>query len=126
MMMSTATPALDAANIRLRSGMFMSLNSGTLDADGDGDEDVPAFGVASEALLLVMVGGIDDGGAVDDTLLDKVLEDISRVVVTDVPPPNVDPGTDMSNAGLYSNLPLASSMILSPYLFPAGIVLESS
>jgi len=41
-------------------------------------------------------------------------------------PPYVDPGTVMSNGGLYSNFPVASSIILNPYLLPVPIVAESS
>ena len=119
--------APEAAKIRFRSGRFIILNSGGTmdggsDVDGDEERDVSAPCVVAGAPLLVMLTGIEDGGVVGGG--DE--GDPEVVVGTCVAPPKVDPGTDMSNAGLYSNFPLESSMILSPYLFPGGIVWESS
>lgn len=101
---------------------------GPSDVDGEGDRDASVLVVAAGPPLLVMLRVVEAGGVVDEApfKLDEVSEGAPEVVVGVVAPPNVDPGTDMSNAGLYSNWPLESSMILSPYLFPGGIVLESS
>lgn len=69
----------------------------------------------------------DAGADVDAVSLAVVVVGAPALVLELVAaPPNVDPGTVMSNGGLYSNFPVASSIILSPYLLPAPIVDESS
>ena len=69
----------------------------------------------------------DAGADVPAAVVDAVsLEVTVGTPVLVLAPPYVDPGTVMSNGGLYSNFPVASSMILSPYLLPAPIVPESS
>lgn len=146
--MSPATPAPDAANIRWRSGNFSRLKppppppppprippaeedsvGETVSVGSDPISDAP-FVVDAEVETGAEVPAVvaaDAGADVDAVSLVAVVVGTPELVLELVAaPPNVDPGTVMSNGGLYSNFPVASSMILSPYLLPAPIVDESS
>jgi len=132
--MSPATPAPDAANIRWRSGIFSRLKPLPLPppprippAEEDSVGEAVSVGLDSTAdVSFVADAETETGTDVDAVSLEVAVGTPALVLALVTAPPYVDPGTVMSNGGLYSNFPVASSIILSPYLLPTPIVAESS
>lgn len=100
----------------------MRPRSGTL-ASGiaDGEAEIEAEWVSAVAPLAAIPVGAAGGVETVEDMVD-VLTSVELIEVAEA----AGTGTVMSKGGLYSKVPVRSSIILMPYLLPAGIFAESS
>lgn len=97
----------------------------------EGEAETDAALVSTAAPLTALLVGAAAGGVAVvavavETGVDLVEVSTGVEVVEVVELTGTAAGTTISKGGLYSKVPVRSSMILIPYLLPAGIFAESS
>lgn len=109
----------------------MRPRSGTLERGGavtEGEAETEAALVSTAApLTALLVGAAAGGVAVVAVAVETGVDLVEVSTGAEVAElTGTAAGTAISKGGLYSKVPVRSSMILMPYLLPAGIFAESS